>query len=140
MAKRVALKDSVMIDTTDLSNFSRSVRFTSEHERVDVSGFSATGAMEYLPGPTTQEVTVEFYGAYGAAETHAILYPLHKNRTVFAIKWRPDGTTVVGATNPELRGNVTLYQYSPGAARGEVDTFEATFVAADATGLAFFTT
>lgn len=140
MAKRVALKDSVMIDAVDLSNLSRSVRFNSEHERVDVSGFSATGAMEYLPGPTTQEVVVEFYGSYGTAEVHQTLYPIHKNRTVCAIKWRPDSTAVVGVTNPELRGNVTLYTYAPGAARGDVDTFEATFVAADSTGLAFFTT
>jgi len=140
MPKRVALKDSVMVDTTDLSNFARAVRFSSEHERVDVSGFSATGANEYLAGPTEQSVTIEFYGSYGATEVHAILYPLHKNRTICAIKWRPDQTAVVGATNPELRGNAILYTYGPGATRGDVDTFEATFNTADAAGFQYFTT
>ena len=139
MSKRVALKDHVLVDTQDLSNFARSVRFASEHERIAVSGFSASGANEYLPGPTEQSLTVEFFGAYGAAETHAILYPLHKNRTVFPVEWRPDQTNPVSATNPQLEGNVTLYSYGPGATRGDVDTFEAVFQAADSAGLAFVT-
>ena len=36
MAKRIALKDSVSVDAVDLSQFCRSVEFSSEHERVDV--------------------------------------------------------------------------------------------------------
>jgi hypothetical protein len=53
--------------------------------------------------------------------------------------WRPDQTLPASVTNPELRGNVQLLQYSPGGTRGDVDTFEATFITADATGLEFFT-
>jgi hypothetical protein len=140
MAKRVALKDSVMVDAVTLSNFARDVRLTSEHERVDVSGFNATGSNEYLAGQTTQEVTVEFYGSYGAGEVHATLYPLHQNRTICAFKWRPDQTTPVSATNPELRGNAQILTYGPGATRGEVDTFPVTFTAADPAGFAFVTT
>jgi len=139
MSKRVALKDSVKVDSVDLSNLARAVRLSSEHERVDVSGFSATGANEYLAGSTEQSVTVEFYGAYGTGETHATLYPIHKNRTVAAFAWRPDQTAVVGPTNPELRGNVQLYTYGPGSTRGETDTYEVTFNAADAAGFQFFT-
>jgi hypothetical protein len=140
MAKRVALKDSVKVDAVDLSNLARSVRFSSEHERIDVSGFSTTGANEYLAGSTEQSVVVEFYGSYGTGEVHQTLYPIHKNRTTVVFSWRPDQTAVVGAANPELRGNVQVYSYGPGATRGETDTFEVTFNAADATGLAFFTT
>lgn len=139
MAKRVALKDHVMVDSVDLSNFARSVRSSSEHEQVDVSGFSATGANEYLAGATTQSLTVEFYGSYGAAEVHATLEPIHKNREVVAVEWRPDQTTTVSATNPQLEGNVQLFSYGPGATRGEVDTFEVTFMAVDSAGLAWTT-
>jgi hypothetical protein len=138
MPKRVALKDSVMIDAVDLSNFARAVTFTSEHDRVDVSGFNATGASEYLAGLTTQSVSVEFYGAYGAGEVHATLYPLHKNRTIALFKWRPDLTTPASATNPELRGNVQVLTYSPAATRGDADTYTVEFTAADAAGLQFF--
>jgi hypothetical protein len=140
MPKRVALKDSVEVDGVDLSNFARSVRFASEHERIDVSGFNATGANEYLTGPTEQSVTVEFYGAYGTGETHVTLYPIHKDRETVPFAWRPDQTAVASATNPELRGNVQLYSYGPGGTRGDVDTYEATFNAADEDGLQFFTT
>ena len=138
MAKRIALNDSVEVDSVDLSNFARSVRFASEHSREDVSGFSATGANEYLPGPTDQSVTVEFYGSYGTGEVHATLYPIHQGRDIVPFAWRPDQTTPASATNPELRGNVQVYTYGPGGTRGDVDTFEVQFNAADEDGLQFF--
>ena len=58
MSKRIALKDSVMVDTTDLSDFSRTVRFSSEHNQVDVSGFNATGANEYLMKPFNKDILI----------------------------------------------------------------------------------
>jgi len=140
MAKRIALKDSVKVDTTDLSTFARSVSFTSEHARVDVSGFNAAGVDEFLAGSTTQSVTVEFYGSYGTAEVHQTVYPIHKNRTIVAFAWRPDQTAVASATNPELRGNVQVLTYNPSVTRGDADTYSVEFTSADSAGLAFFTT
>lgn len=140
MPKRIVLKDSITVDTTDLSEFARSVEFKSEHARVDVSGFNATGANEYLSGPTDQTVTVEFFGSYGTDEVHQTLYPLHKNRTVAAFAWRPDQTSPVSTTNPSLEGNVQILTYTPGGKRGDADTFSVEFIAADAAGLAFVTT
>ena len=139
MAKRIALKDHITVDAVDLSNFGRAVTFSSEHERIDVSGFNATGANEYLAGATEQEVTVEFFGCYGASEVHATLYPIHRDREIVAFEWRPDQTAVVSATNPQLEGNVQLLTYSPSATRGEEEAWEATFVAADSAGLAYTT-
>ena len=139
MPKRIALKDSVFVDTSDLSNWARAVEFSSEHDRIDVSGFNATGAKEYLAGATEQSVTVEFFSGYGAGEPHTILYPIHKNRTTVAFKWRPDQTAPVSATNPELRGNVQLLTYNPSVTRGEEEAWEAEFVAADPAGLAYVT-
>ena len=140
MAKRIALKDAVTVDTTDLSNWARAVEFSSEHERIDVSGFNATGSNEYLAGQTEQSVTVEFFNGYAAGEPHTILYPIHKNRTVVPFKWRQDQTAAVSATNPELRGNVQLLTYNPSVTRGEEDAWSAEFVAADPAGLAYVTT
>lgn len=139
MAKRIALKDSVEVDSVDLSVFCRSVEFGSEHDRVDVSGFSPTGTNEYLAGPTEQQVTCEFYGSYGTGEVHQTLYPIHAAREIVLFQWRPDQTAAVSATNPELRGMVQIYSYGPGATRGETETFQVTFNAADEDGLAFFT-
>lgn len=140
MSKRIALKDSVMFDSVDLSDFCRSVKLTSEDEQVDVSGFNPTGSNEYLSGARTQSVTLEMFGSYGAGEVHATLYPIHRDREVVPFAWRPDQTLPASVTNPELRGQVQLLQYGPGATRGDVDTFEVTVITADATGLEFFTT
>jgi hypothetical protein len=140
MPKRIALKDSVEVDSTDLSNFCRAVSLSSEHARIDVSGFSSTGADEFLAGATTQSVTCEFYGSYGAGEVHETLYPIHAARDIVAFAWRPDQTTATSATNPSLEGNVQILTYSPGATRGDADTFSVEFTAADEAGLVFVTT
>jgi len=140
MSKRIALKDHVSVDSVDLSNFARAVEFTSEHERIDVSGFNATGANEYLAGQTEQSVSVEFFGSYGTGEVHATLYPIHKDREVVAFEWRPDQTAPVSATNPQLEGNVQLLTYSPSVTRGEEEAWTAEFVAADSAGLTYTTT
>jgi hypothetical protein len=139
MPKRIALRDHVMVDSVDLSNFARAVSLSSEHERVDVSGFNPTGANEYLAGQTEQSVTVEFYDSYGAGEVHATLYPIHQNREIVPFQWRPDQTQPVSATNPQLQGNVQMLTFSPGVTRGEAETFEAEFVAGDAAGLTYVT-
>lgn len=140
MAKRVALHDYIECDNVDLSQFARSVEFSSEHEQVDVSGFTASGADEFLAGQTVQSITVEFFGSYGVGEVHQTLFNLHRNRTVFDFVWRPNQNSAVSSTNPELRGSVQLLTYSPGATRGEADTFSATFTAADEDGLWFYST
>jgi len=140
MPKRIALKDSVEVDSVDLSNFARSVAFSSEHARVDVSGFNSTGSDEFLAGSTTQTVTVEFYGSYGTGEVHQTLYPIHKNRDVVTFAWRPDQTAAAGPSNPSLEGNVQVLTYAPGATRGDADTYSVEFTSADPAGLAFVTT
>jgi hypothetical protein len=138
MPKRIPLHDSIEVDGVDLSNFCRMVRRNSEHSREDVSGFSETGVNEYLAGPTEQSLVAEFYGSYGASEVHATLDPIHANRETVLVKWRPNQNAAVSATNPEARGMVQLFNYSPGGTRGDVDTFEVTFNAADEDGIAFF--
>jgi hypothetical protein len=140
MSKRIALKDSIEVDSVDLSNFARSVTLSSEHDRVDVSGFNPTGANEFLAGQTTQSVTVEFYGSYGTGEVHQTLYPIHKDREIVDFAWRPDQTAAVGPTNPSLEGKVQVLTYSPAATRGDAEAFSVEFTAADENGLAYVTT
>ena len=140
MSKRVALFDYVELDNVDLSQYCRSVKFNSEHQQIDVSGFTASGADEFLAGNTVQSVELEMFGSYGSGEVHQTIYGLHKNRTVFDFVWRPNQNNAVSATNPELRGSVQALTYGPGASRGEADTFTVTLTAADSDGLEFFAT
>jgi hypothetical protein len=139
MSKRIVLLDSVEVDSVDLSNLARSVRFTSDHAQVDVSGFNATGTNEFLSGPTTQSVAVEFFGSYGTGEVHQTLYPIHAGREIVPFKWRPDQTSPVAVDNPSLEGNVQILTYGPGGIRGDADTYEVQFISADEAGLVFVT-
>jgi hypothetical protein len=139
VSKRIALKDFIEVDAVDLSEFAHSVDFESTHARVDVSGFNLTGANEWLAGTTDQKMTIGFYGSYGTTEVHATLYPAHVSRAIVTLKWRPDASAAVSATNPQLEGNVQIYTYGPKAKRGDVEQFDVEFSAADAAGLVFVT-
>lgn len=137
MPKRIALKDRIEVDGTDLSNFARSVGWSSEHTEVDVSGFNPTGADESLAGSTKQSFTVEFYNS---KEVRNVVYHLHRDRVIFPIIWCEDGSVGVSDDNPELHGRVQALGYAPSAARGSADTFSVTFSAADSTGLYYVAT
>jgi hypothetical protein len=137
MAKRIALFDFISVDGHDISNFCRSYNFTSEHEQVDVSGFSASGANESLAGQTVQSVELEVFGSYGANEVYDILYPIHRDRSVVAFIHYPNQNLPVSGTNPQLSGNVQILTWAEGATRGEVEAFPVTLAAADEDGLVY---
>lgn len=132
MGKEIALHDEVIVDGTDVSNYARTANFSSEHEQVDVSGFSVSGADEFLAGKTVQSFEAEFFHG---AQIHALLYPLHANRTIFALSWQPQG--LVETSREVLAGNAQLLTYNPNAQRGGVRVITATFTAADENGLTF---
>lgn len=137
MSKRVALKDYIEVDGHDVSQFVSAVSFSSEHTRVDVSGFTSTGQDEFLAGNTVQSVTLQVFGSYGANEIHDIFWPIHQARSVVSFKWRPDQSVAVSATNPNLTGNVQILTYNPGATRGEAESFSVELTAGDSSGLNF---
>jgi hypothetical protein len=141
MAKRIALKDYIEVYNVDLSNFCRSINFTSTDERIDASGFNNNGYSEFLSGARVREVTCEFMNARGSNEVHQVLFQLHDSRAEFDFAWRADGSASVGATNEELRGTVILPDYNEGATRGELEVMTITFIEADAASpLTFYST
>ncbi len=140
MSKRIALKDYIEVDGVDLSDFFSQIGFDSVHNKVDVSGFNASGNDEFLAGNTTQGITGTVFGSYGAGEVWDVLWPLHKNRTVFTFKWRPDASNPVSATNPQLEGNAQINEWHAGATRGSAESFPVTFDPADAAGFDYVET
>lgn len=141
MSKRIALKDELTFDGVDLSNFVRSVDFTSTTDRIDASGFNDNGYSEFLLGANVREVTCEFIMGRGSNEPHTVLWNLHQTQAEFDFTWRSDGANVVSATNPELRGTVQIADYGEGATRGELETRSITFIASDSTDpLTFYAT
>jgi hypothetical protein len=113
--KKISRHDKITIDGTDVSNSFREFGYTSEHEEIDVTGFSATGTTETLPGVTTQAFTGE---AFYTEELALIVEPLHRNRTPAVITWQPDG--LVDATREIYSGTVTINTFGPADTVGSV--------------------
>jgi hypothetical protein len=113
--KKIAKYDKILIDGTDVSNSFRNFGYSSEHSEEDVSGFSATGTDETLPGATAQSFTGE---AFYTEELASIVEPLHRNRTSCVISWQPDG--LLDATREIYSGTCTINQFGPANTRGQV--------------------
>lgn len=128
--KDIARHDAITIDGIDVSNAFRSFGFSSEHTTEDVTGFSVTGNQETLPGATTQ--TFEGEGFY-TPELYAIVYPLHRDRTIHEVTWQPDG--LVDPSREVYHGMCTINTFNPNAEVGGVRVMTMTFAPADATGI-----
>lgn len=140
MAKEIALYDFVEADNVDLSNFARQVTANFERTEVDVSGFSASGKNEYLPGPMDQEITVVFFQSHGSGEVFQTLYPLFRDGTAFDFAWRKNMNSSASATNPECRGTARIYTWPDDSTRGDVRTLSITFRSGDEDGFEYFYT
>ena len=128
--KKIAKHDRITIDGTDVSNSFSEFGFSSEHSTEDVSGFSATGNDETLPGSTSQEFTGT---AFYTEELAAIVYPIHANRTIVEITWQPNG--LVDATREVYIGNCTINTFGPANTRGSASTMPFSATAADSDGI-----
>ena len=141
MAKRIALKDHISVDAVDLSQFARCVEFSSEHERVDVSGFHRHGRERV---PRRPNRAVRHHRVLRRLRSHRdtpdpVPDPLQPRSRRVRVAGRPDRSRL-SAPTPSCEGNVQLLTYNPSATRGEAETWEATFVAADSAGLTYHTT
>jgi hypothetical protein len=129
----------VTINGVDLSEWGFNVDTPQTRDQIDVSGFNATGAKEFLPGQRTDEVTVQFEQDFASGGPHQTLYPLFQGGSAFPISVKPT-SAATSATNPALSGSATMNTYNglSGAlnARGE---FSATFSAFGTAGLTWGT-
>lgn len=128
--KKIAKYDKITIDDVDVSNSFREFGTTSEHSEEDVSGFSATGNDETLPGSTAQSFVGE---AFNTEELGAILQPLHANRTICSVAWQPDG--LIDPTREIYYGECTINVWSPSNTRGSAMTTPFSARPADANGI-----
>lgn len=137
MAHTIAKKDYVEFDGVDISNDCNGVHPNLSKDQVDASGFSSTGKRTLLAGQETNEVTLDLYWT---PTIHGLFYQAYKNETAIDFVHRPDVNSGVGASNPELRGPVRVFDYPPDAVYGEVRKFSLTLSAADEGGLVYYET
>lgn len=122
MAKFIATDWQVVVNGVRLSDHAFDVQIADEKDRVDVSGFSPTGAREFLPGLAEQSITVQYLADFKAAATgavHATNYPLYTSGSSFPMYVVPDSDTGTTATNPLYGGTASLFAYPVGATLNE---------------------
>ena len=102
----------VVVNNVNLSTFAFNVDTPSTKEQVDVSGFSPTGAREYLPGQEDQTITIQFLQDFGSGKVHQTLEPLYSSGSAFPLYVQPDSDSGTSATMPLFGGSASLYGYN----------------------------
>jgi hypothetical protein len=106
--KLVSRHDKITFDGTDVSNSFREFGMTSENTTEDVTGFSASGTQELLPGTRNAQFVGE---AFYTEELAAIIYPLHAANTAVSITWQPNG--LVDGTREIYSGECLINTFGP---------------------------
>jgi hypothetical protein len=102
----------IVVNGQDLSSHGFNVDTPSEKEQVDVSGFSPTGAREFLPGQEDQTITIQFENDFATGSVHNTLYPLYVSGSAFPIYLQPDSDSGTSAANPIYGGSACCYTYN----------------------------
>lgn len=127
MAKTILTDAYISINSVVLSGWAKTIEMELEKEKIEVSGFSSTGATEYLPGKKEEAFTVEFNQDFAAAAVDATLWPLYNAGTTVPFVIKPT-SGAVSATNPQFTGNCNVYTYAPlNGELGEVSSTEVEF-------------
>jgi hypothetical protein len=112
MSKFLLSDCKVVVNNVALSDHAFNVDSPSTKNQEDVSGFSPTGAREFLPGQEDQTITVQFLQDFAAGKVHATLEPLYSGGSVFPIYLQPASASGTSATNPIFGGTASLYEYN----------------------------
>ncbi len=112
MAKYINTDVKVVVNNRNLSDHAFRVSTPSEKEQVDVSGFSATGTREFLPGVADQTIEVSFLQDFGTNSVHQTLEPLFRSGTTFPLFVQPDSDLGTSAANPIFGGTASLFTYN----------------------------
>lgn len=111
MAKFIMQNVIVKVNGTDLSDHAFNVSTPQTRDRIDVSGFNATGAKEFLPGASDATATVQFLQDFASSKVHEVINPLYQNSSTFSLQIWPNGS-ITSATNPVYQGTAALFTYT----------------------------
>ena len=119
MPKFISTDWLVRVNSVLLSDHAFDVSITDEKEQIDVSGFSATGRREFLPGPQDQTIAISFLQDFAASSVHATIWPLYEGGSSFPILVQPDSDAGTTSSNPTYSGTASIYSYPTGATLNE---------------------
>lgn len=111
MPKFISTDWLVRVNSVTLSDHAFDVQITDEKEQIDVSGFSATGRKEFLPGSQDQTIAISFLQDFAASSVHATIWPLYEGGSSFPILVQPDSDLGTSSTNPTYSGTAVCFSY-----------------------------
>jgi hypothetical protein len=139
VAKGAATDWKVVVAGTVLSSWAFDVAIEDEKEQLDVSGFSPSGAAEYVPGTKTQSVSVQFRNDMATGGPFATVRPLYEGGSVFAFFVQRDSDAGTSATNMIYGGSASVYSFPLSASLNEVEEVEYTFAPSGTAGFSWGT-
>lgn len=130
MAKHVLLNPVITVNGVNLSNRAKSISWNSGVTKHPAGAFG--DAEDYsMPGVRqVDDITVEFYQDYAAANVYATLQPLWAANSIFTLTAKPD-SGADSPTNPNFTVSVFVGKMPMiNGGRGEVNMATVTFVTA----------
>lgn len=129
----------VVVNSQDLSDHAFNVEIADSKDQVDVSGFSPTGAREFLPGVADQTVTVSFLGDFGTQSVFQTIQPLYSGGSAFPFFVQKDASAGTSSTNPLYGGTASIYSLPVAAQLNERNEMVVEFKPASNSGFAWGT-
>ena len=109
MAKLVLTNPSIVIGSTDLSNYVTSVTLDTKYDIVETTAFGDT-AKKRVAGLADNSISLEFQQDFASSAVEATIYPLLGTAATIAIK--PVNTTV-STTNPSYSVSAVVAEWQP---------------------------
>jgi len=119
MPKFISTDWKLVVAGVDLSNYCFDIQIGDEKDQVDVSGFSATGRKEFLPGQQDQTITAQLLQNFSSGGVHATLWPLYEGGSSFTVVVQPDSDAGTSTSNPWYGGTANIFAYPPSATLNE---------------------
>jgi hypothetical protein len=118
----------VLINTVDLTDQCTSATVTNTAEALESTAFGGTSRV-FVSGLFNQEITLDLYMSYAAAETYATLAALVGTTTTVKVSNTAGGLTSATATEPRFELVGTYLEALPviDASLGELSTISITF-------------
>lgn len=140
MSKVVALDWFLEVDGVVLSDHVQSISANQERDEHDVTAMGSQ-VKEYAPGAADFGLDVTFFNDRDAGSVWDTLKSIFDDPdTAVIVKWRPDATAAVSATNQTRSMNAKLYGLPEGADYNTPEMLEVTFRNADPAGISYSST
>lgn len=111
----------------DLSDHVQSITVNVETDTPEATAMGDLDRVR-LYGLRQWSIEVTFFQDFASGETDETFWDAINNQKFVELRFKPDSTTTLGASNPEYSGKAVLPQHNPLAgAVGEVSTITITF-------------